>query len=88
MHVNGGPTPDTADSGVAVDTTGRKLEIYYDYAGSTVHYYIDGAEVCSGISQTNRPGSGYNLRYVVTLRTTENVSKNIRVGWVFAQVDK
>lgn len=88
MHVNGGATPDSYDSGVAVGTTGHSFEIYYDYTNSTPYYYIDGTRVCSSIATTVLPASGYNLRYIVVNRTTEAASKNIRVGWVYVSSSK
>jgi hypothetical protein len=85
---NGSATTSSADSGIAVNTTGRVFEVYYDYSNSTPYFYVDGTRVCSSIDTTYRPDTGYSLRYIVASRTTEAVAKNIRVGWVYIEADK
>lgn len=79
-----------ADSGVAVDTTGHIFEAFYDYANSQVLYYIDNTQVCSGISQTNRPASGIALRMNMAtfLTDTSAVAKAIKIGWFYTAASR
>lgn len=54
--VGNGTSQTTADTGVAATNTSRRFEIALTASGAT--FYIDGVQVCSGMSMTNFPASG------------------------------
>lgn len=72
-------TQGTTDSTIAANTTSRLFEVITDDGGN-VTFKIDGAQVAQ--RSANLPTSGTNLRFVIAEATQENVSKNLRIGWV------
>lgn len=86
VHANGS-TPETADSGIAINTTGHVFEAYYDYANTQVLYYIDGTRVCSGITFSNIPTGTGGFRPAIggVNLATDSTSRVINFGAVYTE---
>lgn len=74
-----GTTQNVADTGVAISTSGTRLEIEFDDTNSKINFRINGT--LKNTLTANLPGAA-NLRYVVVDETQEAVAKNIRLAWV------
>lgn len=71
-------TQNVIDSGVAIATTGFRLEIILTTVTAT--FKINGAEVCS--TANNLPGAAILMRYTNTVTTLAAGVRNMRVSWV------
>ncbi|MEK7603225.1 MAG: hypothetical protein AAB459_03210, partial [Patescibacteria group bacterium] len=71
-------TQNVVDSGIAIATTGFRLEIILTTAIAT--FKINGVEVCN--TAANLPGAGVLFRYTNTVTTLAAVARNMRVAWV------
>ncbi|MGJ5820977.1 LamG-like jellyroll fold domain-containing protein [Paludibaculum fermentans] len=83
-------TPGSMDSGIAADSAWHLFAVAFDDANSTVRWYVDGAQVCSATG--NYPGvvagTNYNVHFLVASRTTEAVSKNLRLAHLYMESDR
>lgn len=71
-------TQNVVDSGIAIATTGFRLEVILTTASAT--FKINGVEVCT--TANNLPGAGVLFRYTNSVTTLAAVARNIRVSWV------
>lgn len=74
-------------SAVAVDTSPHWFRIVFDDDSSQILFYIDGVLVGTHTSGQNLPSSGTNLRYALTLCTTEDVAKTLTYEQLYFKAD-
>lgn len=90
--VQNSSTTSTANSGVAVNTSGtQRFEIIFDDNASprTVTFRINGAQVCQfNAASHNVPATGQNLPYGIRIWTQANEEKDIYIHDLFVSADR
>ena len=87
MANDGSVSPASADSGVAVTVAPFTFGIIEDDTAVTTKWYINGTQVCTGLT-SKRLGRNTTYTAAAVTRTLENVAKNLRVGWINVASDR
>jgi len=75
-----------ADSGVAVAAVPTQFEIINNDTAGTTTFWINGSQVCSGL--TTRPKADVNMYLLAVTRTLEAVAKNLHISFLYAEADR